>query len=65
MSESFENLLLDVCESLSNFSEVYLSSLLDRFHDSDCSDCSNFSGFKSISLSNALNTISLLLLLLG
>ena len=64
MSELLEKLLfdalLDVFKLLSNFNEVYLSSLLDWFDYSDCSDCSNFSGFKQIPLSNALNTISLL-----
>ena len=44
MLESLEkrvcDALLDVLKSLSNFNEVYLSSLLDCF---DCSDCSDYS----------------------
>ena len=45
MLESLEkrvcDALLDVLKSLSNFNEVYLSSLLDCFDCSDCSDCSD------------------------
>ena len=43
MLESFEkqlcDALLDVLKSLSNFNEVYLSSMLDCFNYPDCSDC--------------------------
>ena len=43
MLESFEkqlcDALLDVLKSLSNFNEVYLSSMLHCFNYPDCSDC--------------------------
>ena len=62
MFESLEKLLffalLDVFKSISNFSEVYLSLLLDC---SDYYDCSDYLDLKSIPLSNTLNTIFLFL----